>query len=59
MLAIPLLFVMLFSSGIVRGETPTQASTLDELIDMFDSSSCKECHEKIMSSGKSLTMRDH
>ncbi|MGO9116546.1 MAG: multiheme c-type cytochrome (seleno)protein ExtKL [Desulfomonilaceae bacterium] len=46
MLAIPLLFVMLFSSGIVRGDTPNQASTLDELIVMFDSSNCRECHEK-------------
>ncbi len=46
MLGISLLFVLLFNSGIVRGESPTQASTLDELIAMFDSSSCKECHEK-------------
>ena len=38
---------LLFSGAIVRGETPAQASTLDELIKMFDSSSCKECHEKI------------
>ncbi len=45
-LGISLLFVLLFISGIVRGETPTQASTLDELIVMFDSSGCKECHEK-------------
>jgi hypothetical protein len=38
---------LLFSGAIVRGENPAQASTLDELIKMFDSSSCKECHEKI------------
>ncbi len=31
----------------VYGETPTQASTLAELIAMYDSSSCKECHEQI------------
>jgi hypothetical protein len=31
----------------VYGESPAQVSTLDELIKMFDSSSCKECHEKI------------
>jgi hypothetical protein len=29
------------------GEPTTQVSTLDELIKMFDSSGCKECHEKI------------
>jgi hypothetical protein len=28
-------------------ETPAQVSTLDGLIKMFDSSSCKECHETI------------
>jgi len=31
----------------VSGETASQVSTLGELIKMFDSSSCKECHEKI------------
>ena len=31
----------------VRAETTAQVSSLDELIKMFDSSSCKECHEKI------------
>ena len=35
---------VLFSSVSARTE---QASTLNELIAMFDSSSCKECHEKI------------
>jgi len=38
---------LLMSAPVVRGEAPTQASTVDELIKMFDSSSCKECHEKI------------
>ena len=38
---------LLFMSALVRGETSPKASTLDELIRMFDSSSCKECHEKI------------
>ncbi len=39
--------LLLLGSTLVRGESPTQASTVDELIKMFDSSSCKECHEKI------------
>ena len=38
---------LLFVSGPIRGETLTKVSTLDELIKMFDSSSCRECHEKI------------
>ncbi len=38
---------LLSSSAHVLSETPTGASTLDELVKMFDSSSCKECHEKI------------
>lgn len=38
---------LLFSNSFVWGETTVQATTLDELIRMFDSSSCKECHEKI------------
>jgi hypothetical protein len=38
---------LLFMSALVRGETITKAGTLDELIKMFDSSSCKECHDKI------------
>jgi hypothetical protein len=38
---------LLFMNAIVRGETVTKANTLDELTRMFDSSSCKECHEKI------------
>ena len=39
--------LFLFNCAPVHGETPAQVSTLDELIRMFDSSSCKECHEKI------------
>ncbi len=38
---------LLFMSAPARPETSPKASTLDELIRMFDSSSCKECHEKI------------
>ena len=38
---------LLFVSALVSGETLTKVSTLDELIKMFDSSSCKECHEKV------------
>ncbi len=41
------LVLLLLIGTLVHGETPTQASTLAELISMFDSSSCKECHEKI------------
>lgn len=40
-------FFALFVSTHAIGETPAQVSSLDELIKMFDSSSCKECHEKI------------
>jgi hypothetical protein len=43
-LSVVLLF---FMSAPARSETSPKASTLDELIGMFDSSSCKECHEKI------------
>ena len=39
--------LLLLSPAVVCGEVTTQASTVDELIRMFDSSSCKECHEKI------------
>ncbi len=38
---------LLFSNPSVRGDAPVQASTLDELVKMFDSSSCKQCHEEI------------
>jgi hypothetical protein len=39
--------VLLFLASFVHAEVPTQASTLPELVAMFDSSSCRECHEKI------------
>jgi hypothetical protein len=39
--------LFLFNCAPVYGQASTQVSTLDELIRMFDSSSCKECHEKI------------
>jgi hypothetical protein len=37
----------LFNCAPAHAEPAAQVSTLDELIKMFDSSSCKECHEKI------------
>jgi len=46
-LAVSFLFVLLFSSTVVRSHALERVSTLDELITRFDSSSCKECHEKI------------
>jgi hypothetical protein len=39
--------VLVLLASFVHAEVTTQASTLTELIAMFDSSSCKECHEKI------------
>jgi hypothetical protein len=39
--------LLLFNCAPVYAETTAQVSSLDELIKMFDSSSCKECHEKI------------
>jgi hypothetical protein len=41
-----IVFLLLMSSSL-HGETLVKASTLDELIKMFDSSSCMECHDKI------------
>ena len=38
---------LLLTSAIVRSESAQQVSTLNELIALFDSSSCKQCHEKI------------
>jgi hypothetical protein len=38
---------VLFGADLESSDKPARASTLDELIKMFDSSSCKECHEKI------------
>ncbi len=42
-----ILGVLLLPCSLVCSEPPAEVSTLDELIRMFDSSSCKECHEKI------------
>ena len=39
--------VIVLNGAAVCAETVPQASTLDELITMFDSSSCKECHKEI------------
>ncbi len=41
-----IVFLLIMGSSL-HGEVLTKASTLDELIKMFDSSSCKGCHEKI------------
>jgi len=38
--------VLLLNCPHAGSETPALASTLDELIKMFDSSRCKECHEE-------------
>jgi hypothetical protein len=47
--AVSLLMIVLFLLNWtpVYGEPPAQVSSLEELIKIFDSSSCKECHEKI------------
>ena len=45
--AVSLFVFSLFMSAPAFGEATTQISTLDQLIAMFDSSSCKGCHEKI------------
>lgn len=37
---------LLFNSTQAGSESPAPASTLDELIEMFDSSRCKECHQE-------------
>jgi hypothetical protein len=39
--------VFLIIGSFARGESPKQASSLAELVAMFDSSSCKECHKEI------------
>ncbi|AFM27979.1 Cytochrome c552 [Desulfomonile tiedjei DSM 6799] len=39
--------IFLFVAAFARGESPKQASSLAELVAMFDSSGCRECHEKI------------
>ena len=38
---------LLLNGAIVRSDPAQQVSTLNELIALFDSSSCKQCHEKI------------
>ena len=46
--AVLLLIAPIVADGAaVSAETPPRATTLDQLITMFDSSSCKECHQKI------------
>jgi Cytochrome c554 and c-prime len=45
---VPSIFALLIVSGALeRSDATETASTLSELIAMFDSSSCKECHGKI------------
>lgn len=39
--------LMIISGIAADADSVRQASTLQELIDLFDSSSCKQCHEKI------------
>ncbi len=39
--------LILFNGAHVRGDGLIEVSTVDALIRMFDSSNCKECHEKI------------
>jgi nitrate reductase cytochrome c-type subunit len=46
-IALLVVAVLVFLTSFVHAEGTTRASTLPELIAMFDSSSCKECHEKI------------
>jgi hypothetical protein len=41
------LIFLLFNIAVARADADEKVSTLDELIRKFDSSSCKECHEKI------------
>jgi hypothetical protein len=41
------MIVLLLSCGITGSSVAKQATTVDELIAMFDSSGCKECHKKI------------
>jgi hypothetical protein len=38
---------LILNSTVVRSAPAQQVSTLNELIALFDSSSCKQCHEKI------------
>lgn len=40
-------FLFLDNSALARGKSEAQVNSLVELVKMFDSSSCKECHEQI------------
>jgi len=42
-----IIFFLFFDGVTARCDSTEQVSTLNELIALFDSSSCKECHEKI------------
>jgi hypothetical protein len=46
-LAFSLLVFFLFNSATVRSDPAERVSTLNDLIARFDSSSCRECHERI------------
>ena len=39
--------LLLFSAALAKDQSETQVNSLGELVTMFDSSSCKECHEQI------------
>ena len=41
------LVLFLDNTALAKGESEVQVNSLAELVKMFDSSSCKECHEKI------------
>ena len=45
--ALSIFFFLFFDGVTARCDSTEQVSTLNELITLFDSSSCKECHEKI------------
>ncbi|MDA8408405.1 MAG: multiheme c-type cytochrome, partial [Deltaproteobacteria bacterium] len=43
-----MVFVLFLNNPVVaKDKSETQVSSLGELVTMFDSSSCKECHEQI------------
>ncbi len=41
------IFLLFSQGGVVFAESTDRVSTLKELVSMFDSSSCKECHKEI------------
>ena len=45
--SLSIIFFLFFDGVTARCESTEKVSTLNELITLFDSSSCKECHEKI------------